>query len=294
MKQKILVLGAQGMLGHKIICQLAFFPNFDIYGTVTGQEEVRKSLPFDLGKNLIINFNAEDQELLERIFVDINPHIVINCIAKTKSLQISQNILSAININTRLPHLLARYCEQINARLIHISTDSLFEDQPGNYSEEAKVFASDSYSMTKFLGEVNYPGSITIRTSIIGHELKGKSGLVEWFLSQRNKVKGYTNVIYTGLPTIELANIIINFIIPNRSLQGIYHVGAEALSKYELLKLIGYYYKKDIQIEMDDHPRVNRSLSSIKFQKETGYSVPSWQNLISKMHQDYIILKNWY
>jgi len=294
MKKKVLILGARGMLGHKLVYQLAQSRIYDVYGTIAGPPEDQALLPFNLGDNLICDFEAEDITALDHLFDSIQPDIVINCIAKTKTPQILSNMLSAININSRLPHLLAKYCRTIQARLIHISTDSLFGDNHGNYIEQSGIITSDAYSMTKFLGEVADPGSITIRTSIIGHELTGKSGFLEWFLSQGDRVKGYTNVIYTGLPTIELAEVIINFVLPDNNLTGIYHIGSEPISKYEILKLVSTSYKKDIEIEADREKKMNRSLNSSKFQAATGYKPPSWQHLVNKMHQDYIKLKTWY
>lgn len=294
MRAKVLILGARGMLGHKLICQLYDNPIYNTFATMNSSGKDRKILPFDLGENLICNVNAENTKELDKLFKEIQPDIVINCIAKTKTADILLNTLSALNINSRLPHLLAERCQNTGARFIHISTDSLFGDIGGNFPEDAKITTSDIYSMTKFLGEVNSPGSLTIRTSIIGHELKGKLGLVEWFLSQGIRVKGYSNFIYTGLPTIELANIIINFILPNKKLSGIYHIGSEPISKYEILKLISFNYKKDIEIELNDDVIINRSLNTAKFHADTGYVTPSWQELISIMHQDYIKYKTWY
>jgi hypothetical protein len=122
-------------------------------------------------------------------------------------LSIANDPLSSITVNAQLPHRLSLICRTADARMIHISTDCVFDGLKGNYAENDHSNATDLYGRSKYLGEVTYPHCITLRTSIIGHELKGKLGLIEWFLAQNEKVRGYTNAIYTGFPTIELAHI---------------------------------------------------------------------------------------
>jgi len=172
--------------------------------------------------------------------------------------------------------------------MIHISTDGVFDGKRGGHTERDEVNISDVYGMSKFLGEVNYPHCLTLRTSIIGHELKGKRGLVEWFLSQKKDVRGYTKAIYSGLPTIELAEIISDYILPNDNLAGIYHVSSEPISKYDLLCLIADRYVKKIEIKPSDKVAIDRSLDSSIFRSLTGYTPPSWPELINKMYLDYI------
>jgi len=126
---------------------------------------------------------------------------------------------------------------------------------------------------------------VTLRTSIIGHELNSQTSLVDWFLSQTGVVKGYKKAIFSGLPTVELANVIKDYVIPNRNLQGLYHVSVEAIDKHTLLNLIAHVYGKDIEIEADEKVQIDRSLDSSRFQQATGYMPPSWPQLIEKMHQ---------
>ena len=145
-----------------------------------------------------------------------------------------------------------------------------------------------AYGRTKFLGEVDSSHCITIRTSIIGHELKGFHGLIEWFLLQEESIEGYTNAIFSGLPTIELAYIIGRYIIPNNKLKGIYHVSSSPISKYDLLKLVANRYKKKIRIEPCNDYRIVRSLDSTLFRKATGYTSPSWAELVGKMYEHFI------
>ena len=135
------------------------------------------------------------------------------------------------------------------------------------------------------MGEVDYPHAVTLRTSIIGHELSGQRSLVGWFLAQENSVKGFTHAIFSGLPTVELAKVVHDFVLPNPDLKGLYHVAAKPIDKYSLLNLIAQVYGKRIEIVADDSLKVDRSLNAQKFYESTGYVAPEWSDLIAKMYQ---------
>lgn len=220
---------------------------------------------------------------------NIQPDIIINCIGLIQQrIPKAQNIPSMIKINSLLPHRLSLLCKAAGIRMIHISTDGVFDGRKGSYNEKDEVNMSSPYGMTKFLGEVSCPNCLTLRTSILGHELKGKTGLVEWFLAQEGHVKGYTKAIYTGLPTIEIAEIISDYILPSDNLWGVYHVSSEPIPKYDLLCLIADRYRKKIRIEAFDEYIIDRSLDSSAFRALTGYKPPSWLDLVDKMYLDYI------
>jgi dTDP-4-dehydrorhamnose reductase len=167
--------------------------------------------------------------------------------------------------------------------LIHISTDCVFSGSIGNYTEEDVSDATDLYGRTKFLGEVDYPHAVTLRTSIIGRELKSRLGLIEWFLAQEGEIRGYRKAIYSGFTTDELARIIRDFVIPDTDINGIYHVSSDPISKYELLMLTKKEFNKEILIHPDDDFTIDRSLCSSKFKSKTGYSPPSWQEMIKDL-----------
>jgi len=147
--------------------------------------------------------------------------------------------------------------------------------------------AADLYGRTKFLGEVYYPHCVTLRTSIIGHELRTNSGLVDWFLSQQQSVNGFVKAIYSGFPTIELAEIIARYVIPDEKMTGLYHVSSDPVSKYDLLKMVSECYGKTVEILRSEALAVDRSLDSARFRDHTGYVPPAWPALVEKMHQDY-------
>lgn len=280
---KILVLGASGMLGNAMIRVMSERADWQVYGTVRS-ESSKRFFSGSIADRLLSGVDVEQNDSLIQAFNRVRPDVVINCIGLIKQLAEAEDPLQAIPINSLLPHRLARLCELIGARLVHMSTDCVFVGDKGNYCESDPSDAPDLYGKSKFLGEVAYPHSVTVRTSIIGRELQSVHGLVEWFLSQQGVCKGFRRVIFSGLPTVVLAQIIRDVVIPRPGLFGVYHVAAQRISKYDLLKLIADVYGKAIEVVPDDQIVIDRSLNADKFNKETGYSVPGWPDLIRRMH----------
>jgi dTDP-4-dehydrorhamnose reductase len=285
---KVLILGVNGMMGHNLFSEFAKHSDLDVYATVRSNDVVKKFIPFHPLKRIIKNIDAEYIESFSQVIKKLQPDIVINCIGIIKQLPEANNHIISININALFPHRLALLCKDHGVRMIHISTDCVFDGTKGNYSEDDLSDAQDLYGRTKYLGEVAYPHCITLRTSVIGHELTSGVGLVEWFLAQEKKVSGYTKAIYSGFPTVELARIIHDFVIPNPELSGLYHVSSEPISKYELLKLIAEKYDKTTDIEPYDDFVCDRSLDSTRFREKTGYEPPSWPELIEMMHSHFM------
>ena len=221
---------------------------------------------------------------LVQAFIRSRPDLVINCVGLVKQLADAENPLQAIPINALLPHRLARLCELTRARLVHMSTDCVFAGDKGDYRETDPSDATDLYGRSKFLGEVDYPHAITLRTSIIGHELQSAHGLVNWFLSQQERCNGYTRAIFSGLPTVALAQVVRDVVIPRTDLSGVYHVAAQPISKYDLLTLIADVYGNKIEIVPSDMLVIDRSLNAERFRDATGYVVPGWPELIKLMH----------
>lgn len=295
MKKKVLILGGTGMLGHMLFTQLSLQKNLDVYATVRTTKGLSQWFSQDLVKKIRAeDVDADNFDTVIRAFAAIQPDIVINCIGLIKQLPIASDPLSAITINSLLPHRISMICRSADARMIHISTDCVFDGKKGNYTENDRSTADDLYGRSKFLGEVAYPPHcLTLRTSIIGHELKGKLGLIEWFLAQQGKVRGFTKAIYSGFTTIEFARIIADYVFPNNELTGVYHVSSDPISKYDLLKLVARKYDKKIEIEPYDNFRQDRSLDSSLFRRLTGYMPPSWPELVDKMYQ-YFISESFY
>lgn len=280
---KVMVIGATGMLGNAMIRVLSEKADWLVFGT-TRSESAKRQLGPDIAACLISNVDVERHDSLVEAFIRIRPDVVINCVGLVKQLANAEDPLQAIPINALLPHRLARLCELAGARLVHMSTDCVFSGEKGCYRETDPSDAKDIYGKSKFLGEMAYPHTVTLRTSIIGHELQSAHGLVGWFLSQQERCNGYTKAIFSGLPTVVLAQVIRDVVIPRPDLSGVYHVAAQPISKYDLLKLIASVYGKSIEIAPDAKLVIDRSLNADRFREQTGYVAPEWPALIKTMH----------
>lgn len=282
-KKKILVLGASGMLGSTIFRLFNESDDFDVTGAVRSSSSI-DLFDADLQKLIITDIDADNIESFKTLIHKMQPEVVINCIGLVKQLSDINDPLVALPINSLLPHRLARLCSNIGSRFIHMSTDCLFTGDKGLYTEADIPDSQDLYGVSKRLGEVNYPNSITLRTSIIGHELNSNRSLISWFLSQEDKVTGFKRAIFSGLPTVEMARLIRDYVIPNIQLHGVYHVSAEPINKFDLLSLVANIYGKDIEILENNDFVIDRSLDSSSFRKKTGYHPPTWPELVKSMH----------
>jgi dTDP-4-dehydrorhamnose reductase len=279
---KILVLGASGMLGNAMLRILSEDAAHEVFGTARSAL-VRRHFAAPLAAKIICGIDVENIDSLARLFGELRPQLVVNCIGLVKQLSNADDPLQALPINALLPHRLARLCALLDARLVHVSTDCVFDGSQGNYRETDRSNADDLYGRSKYLGEVAYQHTITLRTSIIGHELDGAHGLVNWFLAQERRVKGYRRAIFSGLPTVELARVVRDVVLPRTDLFGLYHVAAAPIAKYELLKLVAEAYRKVIDIEPDDNVLIDRSLDASRFHAATGYIAPAWPDLVAQM-----------
>ncbi|MCO5413243.1 SDR family oxidoreductase [Ralstonia sp. 21MJYT02-10] len=283
-KMKVLVLGASGMLGNAVFRLFAESPGFDVMGAVRSPGSLRL-LPDALAAQVISGVDVEQVDSLTLTFAQMRPDVVINCIGVVKQIAEADDPLTAIPINSLLPHRLARLCDVAGARLVHVSTDCVFSGTKGMYIEADTSDAKDLYGRSKYLGEVDYPHAITLRTSIIGHELARATSLIGWFLAQKVKVKGFTKAIFSGLPTVELARVIRDYVIPYPELRGLYHVSAKPINKYDLLNLVAQAYGKEIEIEPDATLIIDRSLDSTRFTQATGYQSAEWPELVRRMRE---------
>ncbi|MGL1036497.1 dTDP-4-dehydrorhamnose reductase family protein [Vibrio vulnificus] len=282
---KVLVIGATGMLGYSIFSNLSELSDLDVYGTVRSVKGVKNFFP-SIDK-LIPNVDVKNFATLEKSVLDVKPDVVINCIGLIKQYDVSKQHVEAIEINALLPHKIAQLCDSIQARLVHFSTDCVFDGKTGNYSESDLPTATDLYGRSKCLGEVDYGKHVTLRTSIIGHELKSSVSLVDWFLSQEGSVRGFSKAVFSGLPTAYVAKILADYVLPNPSLSGLYQLSVDPIDKYSLISKVADVYNKQIEIEKFEDFEIDRSLNSTKFREETGFVPPSWDELVAFMHTDY-------
>ena len=280
---KILIVGASGMLGSTVLRVISENKNWEVFGTIRTQS-VRHFFPAAIAEKLVNGVDVENQDSLMKVLDTIRPNVVINCAALTKHKRETDDPLISLPINTLMPHRLAGLCKLIGARLVHISTDCVFSGEKGGYTETDFADARDTYGKSKVMGEMYYPNTITLRTSLIGHELQSKLGLLEWFLSQEGSCKGYTRAVFSGLPTVIFAQLIRDVVIPNFELSGLYHIAAKPINKFELLKMISSVYGKSIKIVADDMMVIDRSLDATRFSEATGYVTPEWKDMIKLMY----------
>ena len=282
---KILVLGSSGMLGYSLFKNLSDKSNLDIYGTIRNKERYKdKFTKNEFNKILELDVLEQANEIKE-VISHINPNYVINCIGAISQKENEDKNL--IYLNSFFPHVLKENCDASSVKLVHFSTDCVFSGEKGNYSEVDFSDAYDLYGKSKYLGEILSTNHLTIRTSIIGHELISNLSLVDWFLNEKGSVKGYTNAIFTGFPCVYISEILNNYIFTNNKLGGLVHLAAKPINKYDLLSNIAKIYKKDIEVKKYEDYYSNKSLNSTKFNTLTGFNPPEWSLLIPLMHEEY-------
>ncbi len=274
MKDKItkcLVLGGEGMLGHMIVKYIKALPEFEVSFTTRNE---KKGIYFDA---------YQDFDKIIPILDKVKPDLVINCIGVVPSFINKSNKGMVVFLNSYLPYRLATVCRLSGAKLFHISTDCVFSGEEGNYTEESNLTPTDFYGLTKATGEVNDDYHLTIRTSIIGPELNNsKNGLMEWFLSQKNKeVGGYTGVIWSGVTTLELAKKIIEMY--DKEVTGLINIISKPISKYDLLCLIKKVYGLKTIIKWDDKIDCDRSMKSVR--KDVNYIVPTHEEMLKELKE---------
>ena len=280
----VLIIGASGMLGNAMFRTFAADARFSVTGTVRNISS-RRWFEESLQERILPGVEVEQADSLAAAFRAVKPALVINCVGVVKQLAAADDPLITLPINALLPHRLAALCDIAGARLVQISTDCVFSGAKGGYVESDFPDADDLYGRSKLLGEVDYPHAITLRTSIIGHELGGARSLVNWFLAQQGPVKGFTKAIFSGLPTVVLAELVRDVLVARPELHGLYHVAAAPIAKYDLLQLVAEVYGKQIDIVPSDALVIDRSLDAGRFHAATGYTAPAWPALIARMRQ---------
>jgi dTDP-4-dehydrorhamnose reductase len=280
---KVLVLGASGMLGSAVARVLSESAELDVFATLRG-EGARRFFDPAIAQKFIVGVDVENLDALADAMSQVRPDVVVNCVGVVKQLAQANDPLRVLPINSMLPHRLAKLCAVGGARLVHISTDCVFSGEKGLYLETDVSDATDLYGKSKFIGEVHSKNAVTLRTSIIGHELQNGHSLIDWFLAQDKACRGYTRALFSGVPTVVLAKIIRDVVIPRADLSGLYHIAAEPISKYDLLKLVADVYHKVIEIIPDDSLVIDRSLDGSRFRTATRYTPPVWSEMIKTMH----------
>jgi dTDP-4-dehydrorhamnose reductase len=293
---KVLILGGEGMLGHKVF-QL-FRQRFDTYTTFRDTDGLwtRHPLYADVDRARTLgDVNALELDSVQQAVEHVQPHAVINCIGIVKQREEAKAAIPSIRVNALFPHQLADLCAAHGVRLIHLSTDCVFSGSRGRYAEDDLPDPVDLYGRTKLLGEPDSPGCLTLRTSIIGWELKHRASLLEWFAAQRGRtIKGYRQAIYTGLSTTVLAGLLGDILMTWPALDGLYHVASSPITKYDLLlrmrDALGW---QDITIEPDDQFHCDRSLLGSRFKAATGWQSPDWDEMIAGLAAEWHTYEQW-
>lgn len=278
---KILILGANGILGHTLFLYLKTnFSNVELLG-LCGKKIKSTNFKKEYFSDLV-EIDLLNSDSVDNLIRKFNPDFVINCSVKKQLSNSDYKIVDSIYINSILPHKISNLAFINDFKFIHISTDSVFGNFGKNKHEESELIIQDLYSASKALGEPINLSTIVLRTSLIGHSLTGDTGLLDWVMRQ-NKISGYDNHIFAGITSLELSKIICLIIFSYKFNSGTYHISGKCISKYELIKLIVEIYNLNVNLIKETSETVNRSLSSDKFQNQFNYNPSDWVTLLSEL-----------
>jgi dTDP-4-dehydrorhamnose reductase len=288
---RLLVLGGNGMLGHKVAQTAVAHLGADaVYATVRVQQPGLAALIGITPDQLLY---ADVTAGLDSLLDQVRPGVIVNCTGVLPTASGMVDPANAIAVNALAPHRMAASAQTRGMRLIHVSTDAVFSGTRGHYTEDDAPDATDLYGRSKALGEVADQGQLSIRTSLVGRQLRGSRGLLEWFLSQRGQsVQGYRKTRFSGLSTPALSRIIVELITNHPALSGRLHVGGDAISKYDLLHLMNETFNAGITIVPADGPGIDRSLDSGRFAAVAG-AAPSWADMLDELAKDETPYDEW-
>ncbi len=274
--KKILIIGTKGMAGHVVFTYLQETGKYEVFGLARNIEESAH----------VFNADVSDTHKLEKIISENQFDAVINCIGILNK-DAEDHPSKAVWFNSYFPHFLESITKGTSTKVIHISTDCVFNGKRGGYIETDQKDGYGYYAQSKALGEVDNEKDLTIRTSIIGPELnKNGIGLFHWFMSQPEnaQLKGYSQAYWSGITTIELAKV-IDEVLSSQNASGLVQVaGKEKIDKYNLLKLFNEVFRNNtVAIDSDDSYRIDKSLVSIR--EDFKYKVPSYKEMLLEMKE---------
>jgi dTDP-4-dehydrorhamnose reductase len=277
---RILILGADGMIGHKIAQSLE---DFELI-LASRKSISSKSIGIINGKMVLHNLITDSLDLL---LDNTTPDIIINCAGITTRRGVEDNIVNTELLNSDLPHKLDSWANLNSKKLIHFSTDCVFSGNRGNYLDNDFADAEDIYGKSKALGEVNSPNTLTIRCSMIGRELYNFTELFEWLKKNKNKkIEGYSKVFYSGITTVRMGKILNQILNKNLNLSGIYNISSTPISKFDLLIKLSNAFNLNVEVKQNTNNKSNKVLISEKFTEITGIYPPNWDDLISEFKDD--------
>lgn len=271
------------MLGHALLRELSDVHGIDTYGTARSLQSFHGRMPPHLLDRVRLGVDAADGTSVPQAIDELRPDVVVNAIGVIKQDPAVGDAAQTVRLNALLPHELADHCGRRGARLILISTDCVFSGRKGLYEETDLPDPSDFYGRSKLLGESTADSVLTLRTSIVGHELSSARSLIDWFLAQTGTVRGFTRAIYSGLTTPELAQLLATVVLPTDDLHGLFHVASSPISKYDLLRLVADEYRWEGELTPYGGVECDRSLRPDRFRLRTGYEAPKWPVMVSEM-----------
>ena len=278
---KVLVLGIDGMIGHKIAQSIQ--NNYELIGT--SRKDI-KNQDIGLNQGKIVKYDFLKHNL-ESLLKNVSPSVIINCVGITPRRGINESIKNFELLNSKLPHFIDNWTKLNKSKLIHFSTDCVYSGDKGNYYEDSDTDAKDTYGITKAKGEINNNHSLTLRSSMIGRELFNFTELFEWLYSMREKsVEGYSQVIYSGITTVRMGKIINKILKNNLTLSGIFNISSTPISKHELLQKLSNAFDLNVDINENKNIKSNKVLISKKFTEITGINPPHWDELIEEFKMD--------
>ncbi len=279
---KVLILGADGMIGHKMAQSLYEEHSLEIILNSRSNSKILRQL-YPNCKIYEYDFLKDDVNNLLDI---ISPDLIINAAGITIRRGI-EDFKKASLINSIFPHKIDNWASKFDKKLIHFSTDCVYSGKKGDYLDNDTPDAEDNYGKSKASGEIISKNTLTIRSSMVGREIFNKTELLEWVVSNKNKkISGYENVIYSGVTTLWMSKTIIKILAKLPELNGIYNVSSEPISKYDLINKINKHFKLNIDIEADSSFFSNKSLNSSKFFLKSNIEKPDWDQMLLNLYND--------
>lgn len=273
------------MLGHEAIRVLA--PDFEVWGACRRPNE----LP-DLGvprDRILGGLDAANTASAADLIDRVQPTLVINAVGIVKQRPASKDAIPSVAVNSLWPHVLAEACAQHGSRMVHVGTDCVFSGARGMYEEHDVPDAFDLYGRSKLLGEIDdRENVVTLRTSIIGWQLGQATGLVGWFADHRHeRLKGFAKAVFSGLTTRAFTEVVRDVVMPDADLSGLWHLSVDPIDKHTLLTRLADHLGWDVDITPVDEPVIDRSLDSTRFRSRTGWTPPSWDELLAGLAEDF-------
>lgn len=278
---KVVVMGADGMLGHEVVRALVTSGHDAL--AITRKPPEGPAVQALAGVPTISGVDVRQENSVIAALAGAAADAVVNCVGIVKQRREAKDAWESIRVNSLFPHELSALCRMAGARLVHVSTDCVFSGRDGSYTEDDVPDPVDLYGRTKLLGEVDEEGALTLRTSIVGLELGRHESLVEWFLSQRGPVRGWNRALYSGVTTFELGRLLVRIVEEFPALHGLWHVSAAPIDKYTLLCRLRDALHLDTSIEPDERVILDRTLDSSRFRAATDWRAPSWDFMLAEL-----------